>query len=91
MNGTILGFAFRSIDGDASKYIYSKGLIKSEILSNMNRSHSQTEVILVEGVLDSLLCSALNLENVVSLGGSSLSPSQVEILKGCGSKKSLFV
>lgn len=78
--GIIKGFALRTIIQElkGSKYLYTKGLNRGEILFNL-KSHRQIhDLIIVEGMLDALNATANGLKNVVALGGAHLTKAQLE-------------
>jgi DNA primase catalytic core len=83
--GNIQGFAYRDIkhtkDNQNSKYIYTMGLKRSDFLLGLKR---QREIVLVEGLIDALFCQAIELRNVVALGGTSLNENQVKLALSLG-------
>lgn len=89
--GKIRGISVRNIhykEGDKlGKYLYSTGLKKSDALFNLRALKGKKDLVIVEGVLDALLCSARGIENVVALGGKDLSEAQLETAVKYGAKK----
>ena len=88
--GNIRGIAARNInytDTDkVGKYLYSSGLEKSKLLFNLNKVRREKDLIIVEGLLDALYSSALGLENIISLGGTSFNDHQLQLIKRSGVK-----
>jgi DNA primase catalytic core len=86
--GNIKGFKFRTIDQtNKPKYLNSVGLDKNKGFFNLLSIKGDKDLIIVEGELDALHASVLGIENVVSLGGNSLSEDQIKdaIKKGAKS------
>lgn len=80
-NGQIEGYVFRAIDKETKpKYLYSKGLLKGNYLFNYDRTKREQSLIIVEGILDALILRERGINNVVALGGSSLSDTQLSEL-----------
>lgn len=88
-NGEIRGIAARSIEENpaGAKYLYSTGLKRDEILFNLKAVKETKDLIIVEGLLDSLIVTARGFDNVVALGGTSLNKAQVERALKFGSKR----
>lgn len=81
--GRARGMVFRSVTGSEPKYLYSHELKRNEILFNLKPIRKNTDLVIVEGVLDALHATAAGVDNVVAVGGSSLSKSHVELaIKG---------
>ena len=86
--GRICGFAGRVLDNSLPKYVNSsQSLIfdKGKILYGLNFSkeaiRKKEEMILVEGYVDVIALHQAGLENVVASMGTSLTPSQVRLIK----------
>ncbi|MFC5410735.1 DnaB-like helicase C-terminal domain-containing protein [Larkinella bovis] len=77
--GRARGMVFRSTTGEEPKYMYSQGLDRNNILFNLKPIRQNKDLVIVEGVLDALHCSAVGIENVAAIGGSLLSQAQIEI------------
>lgn len=84
--GRIKGMIYRSIHGENPKYLYSGGLDKSGLLFNLKAVRGDKELLFVEGQLDALHASAIGIENVVALGGSSLNERQIQAAIKAGAK-----
>lgn len=76
--GSIKGFKFRTVGDATPKYLNTSGLDKSGGFFNLLGIKGDKDLIIVEGELDSLHATVKGIENVVALGGSSISQSQVE-------------
>lgn len=74
--------------GDRLKYLGLKGGDKAAPLffHRAKQSHNARDLVLVEGVLDAAVAQARGLTNVVSLGGSALTGSQLDALLRDGVK-----
>lgn len=84
----ICGFAGRVLDNSLPKYVNSpQSLIfdKGKILYGLNFSkeaiRKKEEMILVEGYVDVIALHQAGIENVVASMGTSLTPSQVRLIK----------
>lgn len=73
--GRIVGFSFRSVDGKEPKYLNLEGYKKEQHLPGLTRCGN---VVLVEGWLDMMRAHAAGLVEVAALGGTSISPAQIE-------------
>ena len=84
----IKGIGVRAIDPDPeNKYLYSSGEWKSEILFNLRAVKGDKDLIVVEGLLDSLIATARGIDNVVALGSNSINKTQIETALRYGAKK----
>lgn len=72
--GRIVGFKFRSIDGEP-KYLNQSGYAKEDYLPGLTRGR---EVVLVEGELDSMAAHAAGFLQVAAIGGAALSEKQID-------------
>lgn len=76
---SIKGFIFRSLDKEQkNKYINSTGLKRGDNLFNLSSLKGDKNITVVEGYLDALIATARGVENVVALGGASISPSGIQ-------------
>lgn len=75
--GSIKGFKFRTIGDETPKYYNSTGLDRLGGFFNLLGIKGDKDIVIVEGELDSLSATARGVENVVALGGSSISSSQI--------------
>lgn len=82
-NGKIETFQFRAIDESRPPYLFPAGSEKGKILFNLHsaRAARTDEIYLVEGVIDALRLAAAGLPNVVALGGCTLNPEHIRLLK----------
>lgn len=78
--GRAIGLVCRALHGADRKYMYSAGMEKSKGLIGLTRCRGAETVLLVEGVLDALYLSAKG-EQVVAVGGTSLSTAQIAALE----------
>lgn len=78
--GRALGLICRALQGGGDKYKGSFGMEKSSGLIGLSRCRGAESVVLVEGVLDALYLSAKG-EQVVAVGGTSLSTAQIAALE----------
>jgi DNA primase len=85
--GKIRGISVRTISDAQPKYLYSTGLIKTDLLFNLSTMTGKKDLVIVEGLLDALLCSARGIENVVALGGKTLTKAQLETAVKYGAQK----
>lgn len=89
-NGELIGFAARNIfykDSDNfGKYLYSKGLSKSDTLFNIHNTKGKN-LLIVEGLFDCLHASAKGISNVAALGGTSFNNKQMELIQSKGIDK----
>lgn len=84
--GHIKGFKFRTIGEATPKYLNSSGLDKQGGLFNLSPLKGDKDLVIVEGELDALHATVKGVENVVALGGSSISPEQVQDAKRKGAR-----
>lgn len=85
--GRINGIIVRAITPDAEpKYLYSTGLKRDEYLYNLRPQKGTKDLLIVEGLLDSLIATARGIDNVVALGGTNLNKKQVETAIRYGAK-----
>ena len=76
---SIKGFIFRSLDKEQkNKYINSTGLKRGDTLFNLSSLKGDKDITVVEGYLDALIATARGIDNVVALGGASISPSGIQ-------------
>jgi len=76
--GRLKGFIVRAISPDIEpKYKYTFGLEKDSFF-NFNKSNFHKDIIIVEGFLDALHCSAKGIKNVVATGGAIPSRTQID-------------
>ncbi len=75
--GALKGFKFRTVGDYSPKYINSTGLDIIGGFFNLLGIKGDKDLVIVEGELDSLSATARGVDNVVALGGSSISPEQV--------------
>jgi len=75
--GSVRGFKFRTIGTSTPKYLNSSGLDKLGGFFNLSGIKGDKDLVIVEGELDSLHATVKGVDNVVSTGGSSVSPDQV--------------
>ena len=85
--GYIRGFKFRTIGTDEPKYINSQGLDRAGGFFNLTGIKGDKDLLIVEGELDALRASVKGLDNVVAIGGSSISPEQIRDAKRRGARK----
>lgn len=89
-NTKIIGFAARDINyNDSSelpKYLYSKGLQKSNTLFGIHML-SDKSVLIVEGIFDMLHAHSKGENNVLALGGTSFNEMQLKLLEARGVNK----
>ena len=76
----ITGFSFRALkEGKGiQKYINSTGLNKGDALFNLSSLKGDKDIVVVEGLLDALIATARGVDNVVALGGVSISPKGIQ-------------
>ena len=84
--GTMKGFKIRTIGSSVPKYLNTSGLDKSGGLFNLSALKGDKDLIIVEGELDALHATAKGLDNVVALGGGSISPEQIRDAKKRGAR-----
>lgn len=84
--GHIKGFKFRTIGEATPKYLNSSGLDKQGGLFNLSPLKGDKDLVIVEGELDALHATAKGVENVVALGGSSISSEQIQDAKRKGAR-----
>mgnify|MGYP001331219099 CR=1 FL=1 len=85
--GKIRGISARTITDAQPKYLYSTGLSKADLLFNLRAIRGKKDLVIVEGILDALLCSARGIENIVALGGKDLTKAQLETAVKYGAQK----
>lgn len=78
--GRALGLVCRALHEGEPKYKYSAGMKKDRGLIGLSGCRGAESVLLVEGVLDALYLSARG-EQVVAVGGTSLSTAQIAALE----------
>ena len=76
--GSIKGFKFRTVGDATPKYLNSTGLDRLGGFFNLLGIKGDKDVVIVEGELDSLNATVKGVNNVVAIGGSSISPDQVK-------------
>lgn len=84
--GQIKGFKFRTLGPIIPKYLNSSGLDKRGGFFNILGTSGGKDIVIVEGELDSLHATAKGVENVVALGGCSISSVQVNDAKRRGAR-----
>lgn len=79
-DGVVDGFLFRKVtqDGDAPKYLFSKGLERG---AYCDRLTDGGRVVVVEGELDALRLRSLGAGDVVAIGGAKPGEKMLEILR----------
>ncbi|MEM9804027.1 MAG: toprim domain-containing protein [Cyanobacteria bacterium P01_D01_bin.56] len=79
----LIGYCFRATEpGATPKYLNTYGLEKGRAL--FAYPPGQTQLVIVEGILDAAIAQAKGFDNVVSLNGTSLSLRQLEALQTQG-------
>ena len=68
------------------KYLFSRGMKKSQVLYGMEKVQGE-HLTIVEGQMDVQVMHAYGIGNVVALGGSALSNAQLELLERKGIKQ----
>lgn len=72
--GYLKGFLFRSVNPlTRPKYRASKALDRKSCFFNLEDTQELDRIIIVEGELDALSCTAAGIKGMVSIGGSELS------------------
>lgn len=84
--GKIRGISVRTISDAEPKYLFSATPVK-DLLFNLRAIRGKKDLVIVEGLLDALLCSARGIENVVALGGKSLNKAKLETAVKYGAQK----
>ena len=87
--GDLRGISVRNIhykEGDKYKYLFSTNPVK-DLLFNLRAIRGKKDLVIVEGILDALLCSARGIENVVALGGKTLTKAKLETAVKYGAQK----
>jgi DNA primase catalytic core len=86
--GKIVGFAFRDIQlKEGNKYLYMTNFKKSHYLFNLKNTRSnKRSLILVEGLPDAITSHIHGMDNVVALGGNSISDEQIKLIKNSGAE-----
>lgn len=88
VGGSIKGFKFRAITTEINpKYLNTGGLDEIEGIFNLTALKGDNDLIIVEGELDALHATARGVDNVVALGGTSISSEQVKYAIMRGAKK----
>jgi DNA primase len=85
--GFLKGFKFRTIGDATPKYLNSTGLDRLGGFFNLSGLKGDKDLIIVEGELDSLSATAKGVQNVVAIGGSSISSDQVKDAIKRGAKR----
>ncbi|MES2389889.1 MAG: DnaB-like helicase C-terminal domain-containing protein [Bacteroidota bacterium] len=85
--GILKGFKFRTIGDAVPKYLNSPGLDRLGGFFNLSGITGNKDVIIVEGELDSLHATVKGIDNVVAIGSSAVSPTQVEDAIRRGAKR----
>jgi DNA primase len=81
--GELLAYAGRALNGAEPRYLFPRGLRKSEVVFNLHRARaapSASHVVVVEGFFDCLRVHQAGYGNVVALLGTSISDQQWELL-----------
>jgi len=86
--GKIKGYIVRAINKIEPKYKYTYGLVLDNLF-NIDRANSK-DLIIVEGSLDSLICSAKGLNGVVATGRADITDKQLSNAVEYGFKNLLF-
>jgi hypothetical protein len=90
-DGNLMGLVGRNIkydeDSKFGKYFYSKGLERSSTMVGIENIDKNKPLIIVEGILDALHAKAVNMTNVVALGGSGMNIRQLDLLENTGIKE----
>jgi len=84
--GELVAYAGRTVNDVEPRYLFPRGLCKSQVLFNYHRAVAATaqhagRVIVVEGFFDCLKVHQAGYANVVALMGTSLSNKQWELLQ----------
>jgi DNA primase len=97
INGDIIAFSGRSIDGSEPKYLNSPEteiFSKSKILYSLNFSKNAIRevknAIIVEGYFDTIVLQQEGIENVVSSMGTSFTEDQAKLIKRFADKVNFF-
>lgn len=87
--GQPAGLMGRAIEEDVEpKYLYSKGLSRSQMLPGLEQARRHDELILLESPLAAAYLNAQGLARpAVALGGASLSKAQIEALQQARAKR----
>ena len=87
IQGRVIGFGARSLDGSSPKYInspespvYSKGSVVYGLNFSKDRIKEEKRVYLVEGYMDFIRCYAHGIKNIAASSGTSLTPLQIKAL-----------
>ena len=82
---SIKGFIFRTLkdlrapeNKKLQKYINSTGLKRGDNLFNLSSLKGDKGITVVEGYLDALIATSRGVDNVVALGGASISPNGIQ-------------
>lgn len=78
----LISFILRTIAEDKPKYLFEKGFRRAELLlhhENCNISEKKT-LIITEGVLDPLIAYTKGIDNIVGIGSSTITDSQIKII-----------
>jgi DNA primase len=84
--GTLKGFKFRNLEPIGIRYLNTTGLDKIGGFFNLSGLKGDKDIKIVEGELDSLHATVKGVENVVALGGDSISPEQIRNAIKMGAK-----
>lgn len=87
--GDLVSFVFRDIQlEEGNKYLFMKEFKKTDYLFYLkNNRKNKNSIVLVEGFLDSMTPHIHGMDNVVALGGLSISDEQIKLIKETGSEK----
>lgn len=87
--GRALGLMGRRIaEGIEPKYLYSKGMARSQALPGLERARKAEELIVTESPLAAAYLNAKGMSRpVVALGGTALSKGQIEAIQQAGAKR----
>lgn len=87
IQGRVIGFGARSLDGSSPKYInspespvYSKGSVLYGLNFSKDRIKEEKRAYLVEGYMDFIRCYAHGIKNIAASSGTSLTPLQIKAL-----------
>ena len=79
--GELSGVAERALNDQSPKYRYARGMVKSDLLFGLDRVRNDDRLALCEGFFDCIVLSQAGIPSV-ALGGTDLSDSQIELLRG---------
>lgn len=85
----LVSFVFRDIRLEkGNKYLFMTGFKKNDYLFNLkNNRKNKSPLVLVEGFPDSMTSHIHDMDNVVALGGVSISDEQIKLIKESGAEK----